>query len=47
MDTKLKIAKFATKFVIGAAGSAVIGYLIKTEKHIGAGIDAYFEKKSN
>lgn len=42
---KVKIAKTATKLIIGAVGSAAIGSLWKVEKIASASIDSLFEKK--
>lgn len=41
---KRKLAKYAAKAVVGAVGSAAIGYLIKGEKLAGVKIDEYFDK---
>lgn len=42
---KVKLAKNASKLVIGIVGSAAIGSLWKVEKIASASLDSFFEKK--
>lgn len=42
---KVKIAKNASKLIIGIVGSAAIGSLWKVEKIASASIDSFFENK--